>query len=79
MLIIIPVTLLGLHSDVSYPGTLGPGTARISDLPVSQDNSSTMYHIIFEEVFLAHIAHVQVKKNNPWIKMCGLHRLAVTK
>ena len=28
-----------VHSDASYPGTSGPGTARISGLPVSQDNS----------------------------------------
>ena len=32
--------------------------ARISDLSVSQDNSSTMYHIIFEEVYFERISHV---------------------
>ena len=31
-----------IHSDVSYPGTLGPGTARISDLPVSQVKKDTV-------------------------------------
>ena len=42
-----PYTVYIIHSDVSYPGTLGPGTARISDWLVSQDNSSTMYHYHF--------------------------------
>ena len=28
---------LKVHSNVSYPGSLGPGTARISELPVSQN------------------------------------------
>ena len=26
---------LGVHSNSSYPGTLGPGSARISELPVT--------------------------------------------
>ena len=54
--------VMTVHSDVSYPGTLGPGTARISDLPVSQDNSATMYRIICEEVYFERIAHVQDTK-----------------
>ena len=57
-----PAKHVHVHSDVCYPGTLGPGTARISDLLVSQDNSCTMYHIIFEEVYLERIAHVQDTK-----------------
>ena len=61
-----------VHSNVSYPGALGPGTARISDLPVSQGSSSNhvSYHL-FDEVSLAAIARVQDKQEstdgNVWI------------
>ena len=31
-----------VHSIPSYPGTLGPGTARISDMPVTQNRTYTL-------------------------------------
>ena len=31
-----------VHSISSYPGTLGPGTARISDMPITQNRTHTL-------------------------------------
>ena len=41
--LLICMTLkMAVHSIPSYPGTLGPGTARISDMPVTQNRTHTL-------------------------------------
>ena len=34
--------MIVVHSIPSYPDTLGPGTARISDMPVTQNRTHTL-------------------------------------
>ena len=36
------ILVLAVHSIPSYPDTLGPGTARISDMPVTQNTTHTL-------------------------------------
>ena len=78
-----------IHSDVSYPGTLGPGTAHISDLPVSQDDSFTMTFDCIIIIFLnkiwqvLHMFRLQKESidKNVWISRVGSDKqpLALTK
>lgn len=37
-----------VHSILPYPGTLGPGTAHNSDMPISQN---TIHEILLQELY----------------------------